>query len=75
MSKLDKAKERLGVLKFWLAIVVGTFLALGAWMAQNYKTADDFLLFGSSLLVSGLIIALFVLNQKINKKIDEIGEL
>ena len=75
MSKLDKAKERLGVLKFGLAIVVGTFLALGAWMAQNCKTADDFLLFGSSLLVSGLIVALFVLNQKINKKIDEIGEL
>ncbi|MDY3664481.1 MAG: hypothetical protein SOZ73_00340 [Campylobacter sp.] len=54
---------------------MGTFLALGAWMVQNYKTADDFLLFGSSLLVSGLIVALFVLNQKINKKIDEIGEL
>lgn len=29
MSKLDKAKERLEILKFWLAIVVGTFLALG----------------------------------------------
>ena len=75
MSKLDKAKERLWVLKFWLAIVVGTFLALGAWMVQNYKTADGFLLSGSSFLSSGLIVALFVLNSKINKKNDEIGEL
>ena len=72
MSKLDKAKERLGILKFWLAIVVGTFLALGV---DGAKLQNSWWLFGSSLLVSGLIVALFVLNQKINKKIDEIGEL
>lgn len=75
MSKLDKAKERLGVLKFWLAIVVGAFLALGAWMAQNYKTADDFLLFGTAIFLAFLVIFFVFINQKISQRIDEIGEL
>ena len=29
MPKLDEAKERLGLLKFWLGIFVATFIAIG----------------------------------------------
>ena len=37
MPKLDEAKERLGLLKFWLGIFVATFIAIGGWCATNYK--------------------------------------
>lgn len=30
MPKLDEAKERLGLLKFWLGIFVATFLGLAS---------------------------------------------
>lgn len=37
MAKLDEAKERLGLLKFWLGAFVACFVGIGAWCATNYK--------------------------------------
>lgn len=75
MPKLEAEKERVGVLKFWLAIAVGAFIALTAWMAQNYKSADDFLIFSSSLIITAFIILIVIFSQKIDKKITQIGEM
>lgn len=44
-------------------------------MAQNYKTADDFLLFRTAIFLAFLVIFFVFINQKISQRIDEIGEL
>ncbi|MBR3832114.1 MAG: hypothetical protein IKJ72_00570 [Mycoplasmataceae bacterium] len=75
MSKLDEAKERLGLLKFWLGVIVGSFLANIGWLATNYKQADILILVGSIVVIFGLIISFFIVNKKIEKNLKNIGDL
>lgn len=75
MPKLDEAKERLGLLKFWLGIIVGSFLANVAWLATNYNKAENLIVVGSILVIIGLMISFLIINKKIDKKLKEIGDL
>ncbi|MGX2982222.1 hypothetical protein [Helicobacter sp. 23-1045] len=75
MAKLDEAKERLGLLKFWLGIIVGSFLANVAWLATNYNKTETLIIIGSILVCVGLIVGFVIINQKIEKKLKEIGDL
>lgn len=75
MPKLDEAKERLKSLRFWLGIVVGIFVAVVGWIANNYKTADNLVLFGAVVVLISLIIAFVLVNQRIEKRIKDIGEM
>lgn len=56
MSKLDEKKERLGLLKFWLGVIVGSFLANVAWLATNYNKAEILIVLGSILAILFLAI-------------------
>lgn len=40
MPKLDGLKEELITLRFWLGIVVASFLAIVGWLATNYNGAE-----------------------------------
>ncbi|OCR93110.1 hypothetical protein [Campylobacter fetus] len=75
MPKLDEAKERLGLLKFWLGIIVGSFLANVAWLATNYTKTDSLIMIGSILVIVGLIIAFVIISRKIEVKLKEIGDI
>ena len=75
MAKLDEAKERLGLLKFWLGIIVGSFLANVAWLATNYNKAEILIIIGSILVNIGLIVGFVIINKKIENKLKEIGDL
>ena len=75
MAKLDEAKERLGLLKFWLGIIVGSFLANVAWLATNYDKSEILIIIGSILVCLGLIVGFVIINKKIEKKLKEIGDL
>lgn len=75
MSKLDEAKERLGILKFWLGIVMGSLLANIAWLATNYNKAERLIVIGSVLSIVFLTVAFVIINKKIEKKLKEIGDL
>jgi len=35
MPKLDELKERLGILKFWLGVIVGVFTAIFGWIISS----------------------------------------
>ena len=67
MSKLDELKERLGILKFWLGVIVGVFTAVFGWIVTTYKTQDTILLIIATIFLLGLLIAFFKLNQNIEK--------
>ncbi|WP_169752549.1 hypothetical protein [Campylobacter mucosalis] len=75
MSKLDEAKERLGILKFWLGIVMGSLLANIAWLATNYNKTEGLIVIGSVLSIVFLTVAFVIINKKIEKKLKEIGDL
>ena len=75
MSKKDDIKEQIGMLKFWLGVVVGVLLAIIGWVVTNFETAKVWLL-AASLITSifCLILIIFIL-KKINKKIQKIRKL
>ncbi len=75
MPKLDEAKERLNTLRFWLAMVVGSFLAIAGWIANNYKIADNILIILAICSLIFLGVMVLVLNKLIDKKSSEIGKL
>lgn len=37
MSKLDKAKEKIGIFKFYLGIVTAILISVGASIVKQYK--------------------------------------
>lgn len=40
MSKKDDIKEQIGMLKFWLGVLVGSVLAVVGWAVTNFETAN-----------------------------------
>ncbi|KAB0613748.1 hypothetical protein [Campylobacter hyointestinalis] len=75
MSKLDEKKERLGLLKFWLGVIVGSFLANVAWLATNYNKTENLIIVGSILAIIFLAVSFVFINKKIAKILKEIGDL
>ncbi|MCR2065224.1 hypothetical protein [Campylobacter helveticus] len=75
MSKLDREKEKIGILKFWLGIVVATFLAVAGYCITNYAKMDLYLLIASGFLLLFLIISALIVSKKIDKKIDRLEDL
>ena len=43
MAHLDKVKEEIGWLKVVFAILIAADISLVAWLAQNHRNADPFL--------------------------------
>ncbi len=75
MAKIDKLKEELGILKFWLGVLVATFLALVGWFATNYQRAEILLFIGALVCILFTLIGIYIVNKKIKLKIKEIGEI
>lgn len=75
MSKKDDIKEQIGMLKFWLGIVVGSVLAIVGWVVTNFETAEVWLLVASLITsIFCLILIVFILG-KINKRIKKLRKL
>lgn len=77
MPKLDEAKERLGLLKFWIGIFVATFIAIGGWCATNYKIFQDTIpLFVLAAFAEIILLSLIkYTNSKIKLILKEIRDL
>jgi hypothetical protein len=75
MSKIDKEKEEIGWLKFWIGVSVASVMGLISWFVNNYESANEIMLILD--IVSVLLIAIFIV--KLNKiglqKIKELEEL
>lgn len=57
MAKIDELKEKMSFLKFWLGVVIATFLAVSGWCINNYKSADFWILICAFIL---LVLLLFI---------------
>ncbi len=75
MSKKNEVKEEIGVLKFWLGVLVGIIVAIIGWVATSYKTADMFLLIVALIMCVDFMIIAVLLQIKIFKKIRKLRDL
>lgn len=75
MSKLDEAKELMGLLKFWLGSIIGLFVAVFGWVVSNYETANNILLGLSVVFLIALFTAFIFVNKKIKNQLKTIRDL
>ncbi|HEF3559990.1 TPA: hypothetical protein R9122_001672 [Campylobacter upsaliensis] len=75
MSKLDREKEKITSLRFWLGIVVATLLAIIGFCVTSYEKISIYLLLLSIFSAIFLLIVALLLTIKIDKKIDRLEDL
>lgn len=75
MSELDKLKELLVFLRFWLGIMVATEIALVGWLISTPISAGPTLWFIGAFGAVLLGVGIFLANHQIQRRIDEIGKL
>lgn len=75
MAKIDKVKEKLALLRFWLGIVVATFITIIGFVVTKYKEIELWLLILSFFIEFALILACAVILKIANKFMDILEEL
>jgi len=75
MSELDRLKEQLVYLRFWLGIMVATEIALVGWLVSTPISANPTLwfigAFGAVLLGTGTVLV----HRQIERRIDQMGKM
>jgi hypothetical protein len=75
MSDLDRLKEQLTYLRFWLGIMVATEIALVGWLISTAIGANVTLwfmgAFGAVVLAAGIVLV----HMQVERRIDQIGKL
>ena len=72
MPQLDGLKEDLAILKFWLGIVVASFLPIIGWLATNYNKSE--IIISSIVLLFMFAFIALLINKKMRKIIKQIYE-
>ena len=75
MSKKDDIKEQIGMLKFWLGVLVATLLAIIGWAITNYESARGWLLIAApvaSVFILVLIVWILKMIDKNRKKLRKL---
>jgi hypothetical protein len=75
MSELDRLKEQLVYLRFWLGIMVVTDISLVGWLASTVDTATVTLLSFAIVGIIVLSLGIFLLHRQIERRIEQIGRL
>jgi len=75
VSELDRLKEQLVYLRFWLGIVVVTEITLVGWLISIPKTADPLLWSLGAIGAVLLGFGIFLLHRQVERRIDQIGKL
>ncbi len=75
MPELDRLKEQLVYLRFWLGIMVVTEISLVGWLASTADTATPTLLVFAVVGIVLLGFGIFLLHRQIERRIEQIGGL
>ena len=75
MSELDRLKEQLVYLRFWLGIMVVTEITLVGWLISTPTRADLVLWSLSAVAAVVLGVGIFLVHQQIERRIEQIGKL
>jgi dihydroxyacetone kinase len=75
MAYIDKVKEEIGWLKIIFAISIATDISLIAWLVENFKKEDPFLLLIAGLGALLLMFVIIWINSVTYRKINKLEEL
>jgi hypothetical protein len=75
MSELDRVKEQLVYLRFWLGIMVATEIALVGWLVSTAIGANATLWFMGAFGAAVLSVGIFLVHRRVERRIDQIGKL
>jgi hypothetical protein len=75
MSELDRVKEQLVYLRFWLGVMMATEVALVGWLISTPVSANAALWFMGVFAAILLVIGVFLVHRRIERRIDQIGKL
>lgn len=75
MSEIDRLKEQLTYLRFWLGIGVVTAITLIGWLISTWASADPTLWFAGLIGVGVLFVAVYLVHRQIERRIEQIGKL
>ena len=75
MSMKDTKNKQIDMLKYWLGILVASFLGIGAYLVTHIETLQNWLLLLSCFALICLLVAIVVVNQRINGLINDLKDL
>lgn len=75
MPELDRLKEQLVYLRFWLGIMVVTEITLVGWLISTPAEANPTLWFIGAFGAIVLGVAIFLVHRQVERRIDQIGKL
>ena len=75
MSELDRLKEQLVYLRFWLGIMVATEIALAGWLISLPDSEIPAIWFVGAFGAVLLGVGAFFMHRQIERRIDQIGKL
>jgi len=74
MGKPDRLKEEIGWLKLVFGLLVAVDVSLLAWLAQNYATASDVIVFAGGIAIIVITGAIIWVNRAAYKRIEELED-
>ncbi len=75
MARIDKLKEEIGWLKVIFAISIATDISLIAWLVENFKKEDPFLLLIGGFGALLFMVVIIWINRITYRKINDLEEL
>lgn len=75
MAKIDKLKEQLKILRFWLGSAMAIMVAILGWLITNYTKISALLVISSIVAIVVLLLAIIVLSVIMHKKCETIGKI
>lgn len=75
MSELDRLKEQLVYLRFWLGIMVVTEITLVGWLISTPTSRNPTLWFIAAFGAALLGVGIYLVHRQVQRRIDQIGKL
>ncbi|MDE7318082.1 MAG: hypothetical protein K2N12_10215 [Helicobacter sp.] len=72
MARIDRIKEEIGLIKFFIGACVTSIFASAGWIFANYENAEFVRLWVALANIFVFFICLLVLMKNISKKLDEL---
>lgn len=70
MARIDKIKEEIGHIKFFIGACVTSIFASAGWIFANYENAEFVRLLLAFANIAGSFVAFLLLMKNISKKLD-----
>ena len=75
MGKIDREKEEIAWIKFWIGVGVASIMGLISWFVNNFENANGFVLFIDIFSVVVIAVFIVLLNNAALKKIKNLEDL